>query len=157
MDPVTKLFIVGVGVVVLIVLIKFAKALIKGVAFIVLLGLAYLLFMKDGSLKVVEEKGMKMLFNEYSWTELEAMCTEEQETVKCDCIVTPVKEDLRARFSRRKLKKLSEDPELVKAEIKISLQNRKKDIQQCLIAKNSETLLRTMETVWGALEQVREQ
>lgn len=131
------LIAIGIIIVVAIILIRFiAQIFFRFIGVLLLLGVAaYFLFFWNGGLLDVGNK-------DFILYELEAKYCKEANSVKCDCIIQPIKKDIESRYSSSQIAEIQKD-KLKSFKILYESVNRKKtEIQRCLGDKKSSN-------VWG--------
>lgn len=132
MDIKTILTIV-IGLIVLFIIIKFfTKVLAKIIAFVIVAGLIlYILFYWNGG--IINAGKEKFILYELQ----DKYCVEKLDTVKCECIIKPLINDIKANHTTEEILKLK-DNRIKAFEILIESLNREKEnIKQCLKENDS--------------------
>ena len=145
MDPISLLYLALV-IIAIILIVKVVKFIVKIIGFL-LIGVVLFLFLTEG--------GNLNFINEYSNLEkvfqgksLEALqnnfCTDTTESIKCDCIITPVLTDLNERLVLEEDSITSNSDAWMK-EIKTSLVRKKKEIRRCLVKRKGKEIIKDLE------------
>lgn len=128
-----NIIILIVAVIIGILLIRFvAKVLFKVIIFLALVAaICYLIFFYKGGIKNSGDK--KNVLYELQ----DRYCKEKFDTIKCDCIINPLINDLTVRYKPDEIMVISKDPGK-SAEIIVKLLNENKtEIKECLKEKNA--------------------
>ena len=126
------LIAIGIIIVVAIILIRFiAQIFFRFIGVLLLLGVAaYFLFFWNGGLLDVGNK-------DFILYELEEKYCREDNPVKCDCIIKPIKSDIESRYSSTQIAEFKKD-KLKSFKVLYESVNRKKsEIKKCLEDKNA--------------------
>lgn len=142
---------------VIYILFKVGQKIVKGILVLIIAGLAFY-FWQGGTVDELKGKGIQSLIDQSSLVALNKNNCEgkELDNTKCMCIIAPLEEDLEARLSRSEMQTRDLDPELIKKEIRISLQNRQKEIRQCIINKKGPEYWNGIKGIWERLKEATE-
>ena len=158
MEPI-QLIVIGFGAVVAIYIIfRVTKFLFKLLFLALVAGLIYYLlvggdlpWLKSDTMKSFQDNigsvAIDEIFEGKSLRELAALCAEDETSDRCYCIISPVREDIAARFSQEEIDRSSNNPEEVKSLLKESLYNQRKTIGDCLVNKNANQLVKMLDNV----------
>lgn len=129
---------------------KIAGAILKVLLFAAFLLFGYLYFF-GGSIEDVVEPGLEQMFKNNTLDELMVKhCDpEKMDALKCQCVITPVYEDLHKRFNVEQLEELNRDQERMTEEVLRSFGNTKDDMTTCAKDKQSGLL-----KVFGVLKNI---
>ena len=153
-NPINLLILVGAGILIISILMKVAKSIFKIALTVVVLGLAWY-FWQGGSLADLKDEGVRQLFKKAAISDMKDIyCDgEKAEKTKCICIITPVYDDLHARYSISEIREIEKDEDQVMAEIRLSLQRRNKEIRSCLTERKGSQYLNILKHVWGEVKE----
>lgn len=120
-----------IAIIGIVVLLKVLKNLAK-IAFIIVVVL-FLFFMFSGG----EGGSAEKIFQNTTISELmDKHCTpKNKDGFKCQCLVTPVYNDLNQRFSKADIKQIEQNKKRMTDEMLKSYKNRKTTIHDCLKSK----------------------
>ena len=141
----TTIIIIIVAIIAIFLIIKFAKAIIKIVGTIVVVGgiAAYIYFGTDLINKNTE---IDRIIEDISIENIKVTyCTGEMshsDSIKCECIIMPLYDDLTSRFSNEKLNDLPKNKLKFASELLKSFNNKKLIIKKKLKEKNAVHLLK---------------
>ncbi|MCB9262902.1 MAG: hypothetical protein H6607_11060 [Flavobacteriales bacterium] len=135
-------FTVGslVAIALAFIIIKFATRLamkVLGVAILLLVGVYAMYHFGVGPFKQ-NPIAIEVLEEKY--------CSNSEEKIKCDCIVTPIKKDLMSRFTRAELEEMEDDRLSMGYAFKKSFDASKPQIMDCLKKQNAEGQLKEFTT-----------
>jgi hypothetical protein len=129
-----SIILLAIAVIIGILLIKFVtKVFFKVLIFLAVAGvICYLIFFYTGGNKNSGEKTFML----YSLQE--KYCTGKMDSVKCECIINPLLNDLRGKYKSEEIAEISKDPiKTADVLVKLLSENRT-DIKACLKGKNAE-------------------
>jgi hypothetical protein len=129
-----SIILLAIAVIIGILLIKFvAKIFFKVLIFLAVAGIiCYLIFFYTGGNRNSGEKTFML----YSLQE--KYCAGKLDTVKCECIINPLLNDLNKKYKSEEIAEISKDPaKTVEVLVKLLSENRT-DIKACLKEKNAE-------------------
>ncbi len=144
------------AIVAIYLVFRLFRFLLKFLALLAI-GLAVFLIFFNG--QGLEEAGMKALLGEGSISEMKKkLCQDDTpESYQCDCIATPVFDDLNSRFTKAQLREMEKSPEKIRDEIKASLKNRKTDIKNCIVQKKGSGFWQKLTVAADQLQEVLKQ
>ncbi|MCF8381791.1 MAG: hypothetical protein K9H49_19620 [Bacteroidales bacterium] len=128
-----NILIIAVAIIVSVIIIRFVtKVLAKLIAIaIVVIALYYILFQWNGGL-------LNLGKNQFIVYDLEEKyCHDEEDLVKCNCIILPLKADIESKYTPEELETLNKDRmEALKIFYK-SIEENSQSIKACLEENNS--------------------
>jgi len=138
MESSELILLVIAGIIGLFILVRIAKTLFK-VAFIALFALGGYYLWTSGSVDGWIEPTMESMFKNTTISELmDKHCSpSSKDGMKCQCIVTPVYNDLNMRFSKSELTQLEQNKKRMVEEMLTSMKTQKKEMESCLKSDES--------------------
>ncbi|MEZ4686116.1 MAG: hypothetical protein R3B47_08640 [Bacteroidia bacterium] len=117
------------------VVVKIGGKIIKTVVVLAIIALALYLFVFGGSISDLKQSGTRLLFSGATLSGLEERYCGlgKEDKYKCECIARPVAEDLKGRLSEAEMREIDRDKDRIFEELHISMGNRRKEINDCLI------------------------
>ncbi len=133
-----------VGIIIIKLLGKFVFRLI-GVLVFAVIGLAYTYFYTDYFVKhkedivvqAIEKKINFISIIQYQKEHCDRVMVTRNDSITCQCIVTPIVKDLKERLSNEEIASLEKDKALYLKEILVSLKRNQKEIQFELKERNA--------------------
>lgn len=135
----TELILLAIAAIIAIyILIRIAKTLFKIAIFAVALFVIYLIW-TSGSADNLIESGLEKMFQGQTISQLEnKYCADGRaDKMRCECVIIPVHEDLKARFRPHELNDLEQNEKLMVDEMLKSFNNKKPEIKECMKEKQS--------------------
>ncbi len=144
MDPIAFLYLALV-ILAIIIIVKVVKFIVKIIGVIVVVIVVYLFF--NGGLDVLKQySDLETIFVNTTLENLKAdLCKEKERSIKCECIVMPVYQDLTKRLTKEEIATFSVDKDAIAKQIKISLVNQQNEIRHCLIQKKGKEYMEDLE------------
>ncbi len=153
----SNLLLLGLAVLIgAYILFKVAGKIIKTVLFFALVGLV-IYFWRGGTADELKGVGIRAVFPQKTTISgmMAQLCADEKaEKTKCTCIVQPVYADLSQRLTAKQIAEIDANPEQVQEEIRTSLENRKKEIQACLVKNKGSQYMEALKEVIGKANEV---
>lgn len=151
------IILIAAAVLGIFILFKVAQKILKAVLIIAVIALAFY-FWQGGSIDDLGTRGANALFKGKSLTEMvEHNCPpEEANSLKCQCVITPVMEDLEAQYSPSELSSMEADKQKREAVIKESLAKNQQEIRDCIVNKKGPEYWEGLKGAWSKLKDMAE-
>lgn len=122
-----NIIILGIVIVVAFLVIRFVtKVLAKVIAFLIVAAVVvYFLFYWDGGFISIGKK-------EFILYELEEKyCSEDGDNIKCECMIKPLLEDIRSKYTEEEIKSIGKDNRETIKILRKSIQENREVIREC--------------------------
>ena len=144
----SQLILYAIVIVVGVIIFMRAAKTIFRFAIIIILSIFVYLLLTGKAPQEVFKPGLKLILQNNSIDELQAKhCAPGKETkTVCQCIITPIVDDLNRRFSDGYLEKIKSDNNKITEEVLRSYERKKTDIEDC-IKQKGEDKVKVIETL----------
>jgi hypothetical protein len=141
-----------------VAIVKIASKVLRTVLSLALVALG-IYFWQGGTWQDLTRTGVDALFAGDQLTTFYAdNCPgDEAGSDKCECLVSPVWEDLQSRFTPEEMAAIDQDEAQVQAELKASLKRQSKTIRACMLARKGPKAKETATDWWHTLKDWAEE
>ena len=132
--PLEDIIILAIAIVVVFLIIRFITRIffkLIGVLIVIAFAVYLLFFWRGGLLDIGNEN--------FILNELKAKyCTEQPRSAKCECIIEPIYQDIRQKYTEKEIEELQKHKAKSMAVILNSARKKREEIRICLKESNSE-------------------
>lgn len=142
-----NIILIAVGIIVILIILRFVTQILAKIIAVVLVlaAIFYFLFMFNGGLVSLGEDNFML----YEFQE--KYCEEQFDTVKCNCLITPLIEELESSYTPEEIDELKKNKLKSAKVIKELIEARKSEIMLCLEENDTglsmEDLLKEMKSL----------